>query len=44
MPSVACALCSYGGVVYRENVAQQSDWYVFSIDQITQALQEGDSS
>lgn len=48
-PSSPCAHalspCSYGGVVYRENVAQQSDWYVFSIDQITAALQhEGQPS
>lgn len=30
----------YGGVVYRENVALKSDWYVFTIDQITRALQQ----
>ncbi|KAI7836959.1 hypothetical protein COHA_009208 [Chlorella ohadii] len=33
----------YGGVVYRETVAKKSDWYVFSIDQITRAL-AGDHS
>ena len=30
----------YGGVVYRENVAQLSDWYVFAIPAITAALRE----
>lgn len=37
----ACVLaCRYGGVVYRENVALKSDWYVFSIPDITAALKE----
>lgn len=35
---VATVHCSYGGVVYRENVAKLSDWYVFSIADITAAL------
>lgn len=34
------APCRYGGVVYRENVATKSDWYVFTIDQMTRALQQ----
>jgi len=32
--------CRYGGVVYRENVALKSDWYVFSIPDITAALKQ----
>lgn len=35
-----CRLSRYGGVVYRENVAKLSDWYVFSIADITAALQQ----
>ncbi len=38
------SLRRYGGVVYRENVAKKSDWYVFSIDQITRALAGNHSS
>lgn len=34
----ADAFIGYGGVVYRENVAKLSDWYVFSIADITAAL------
>lgn len=29
--------------MYRANVAKKSDWYVFSINQITQALSGGHS-
>ncbi|PSC77028.1 phosphoserine chloroplastic [Micractinium conductrix] len=36
----ADAFIGYGGVVYRENVAKLSDWYVFSIADITAALQQ----
>lgn len=43
LPAFPCVTLSYGGVVYRENVAKKSDWYVFSIHQITQALSGGHS-
>ncbi|KAL4434247.1 hypothetical protein ABPG75_000688 [Micractinium tetrahymenae] len=36
----ADAFIGYGGVVYRENVAKLSDWYVFSIADITTALSQ----
>lgn len=34
----------YGGVVFRENVARLSDWYVFSIPAITATLRASGSS
>lgn len=40
LPPCATCCCRYGGVVYRENVAQLSDWYVFEIPAIAAALQQ----
>ncbi|KAI3438925.1 hypothetical protein D9Q98_001339 [Chlorella vulgaris] len=43
-PGGADAFIGYGGVVFRENVARLSDWYVFSIPAITATLRASGSS
>lgn len=39
-PGGADLFIGYGGVVYRESVANRADWYVMKISDITKALQD----
>jgi phosphoserine phosphatase len=38
-PGAACLFIGYGGVVVRESVAREADWYVHRIADLTAALQ-----
>lgn len=37
-PGGADIFIGYGGVVFRENIAQQADWYVMDIQEILNAM------
>jgi phosphoglycolate phosphatase-like HAD superfamily hydrolase len=39
-PGAAVLFVGYGGVVVRENIAREADWYVHRIQDLTDALLE----
>ena len=39
-PGGAERFIGYGGVEFRENIAQQADWYLYSFEPLVQVLKQ----